>query len=312
MEPNTSSSLREQEPCQREDWMNMKSILPCVFNEKKSASCSVDKKIDKSVLDKMGQSDRELNPYWKNGGNGLPCMDSIKMDTEQQMDADWLKKSLRRAQEQAEKEGRSLEEIAANRWGVSMYYSVKTQECINVTINSFQSLEAVQLMISKAERMSKKKRSENMDNNKKSKFENQSEAGERYGSSKHHLYCPTKSKRYKRSRSRSRSHERYKQYKECDGSQFEKQQKQKYRKPTDTDSDCFVNASRTKYYSGIKKWQKEKISDIKEKRLDLNASELKATTDDAESNQTKPMTEAEMNKLGAKIVKAEIMGNVVS
>ena len=35
------------------------------------------------------------------------------------LDAGWLRKALQRAKEQASAEGRSLEEIAAQRWGVS-------------------------------------------------------------------------------------------------------------------------------------------------------------------------------------------------
>ena len=65
---------------------------------------------------------RELNPYWKDGGTGLP---------EEQKSASkaapligdggvtWLRKAYARCKQQAEEEGRSLEELAAERYGVS-------------------------------------------------------------------------------------------------------------------------------------------------------------------------------------------------
>lgn len=71
------------------------------------------------VLNKPGQSDRELNPYWKDGGDGLPQNNLGKPDNPKILDANWLKRSLRRAEEQAFRDDKSLEEVAAERWGVS-------------------------------------------------------------------------------------------------------------------------------------------------------------------------------------------------
>lgn len=74
----------------------------------------------KILLNEPGQSDRELNPYWKDGGNGLP-QDNLsgKPDNLKIFDANWLKKSLWRAEEQALRDGKCLEEVVAERWGVS-------------------------------------------------------------------------------------------------------------------------------------------------------------------------------------------------
>jgi hypothetical protein len=77
----------------------------------------------------LGQSDRELNPYWRDGGTGLP---QEKKDAAQGYEesrtlpvksvgdqgVDWLRRALKRTKEQAAKEGRSAEEIAVERWGV--------------------------------------------------------------------------------------------------------------------------------------------------------------------------------------------------
>ncbi|KOC59276.1 CWF19-like protein 2 [Habropoda laboriosa] len=254
---------KEEESLKREDWMNIKSVFPCVFNEKKTESFNSNKNASKSDLDKLGQSDRELNPYWKNGGSGLPEENSTKI--EQVMDVNWLKRSLQRAKEQAKSENRSLEEIAAVRWGV----------------------EVIQSMISKAEGTSiKDKWKHNSNTTKESKFENQ----------------------YKSTKNSNRND----QYKRHDNLHYEHQRKQEYKKPTD--DNCFNNTSYKSNHTNKKNWQKSKMSDkTEENQLNSNMVVLKSisndNTNDTEVKEIKSLTEAEMNKLGAKIVKAELMGN---
>ena len=72
-----------------------------------------------------------MNPYWKDGGTGLPQEEpgsSQKTERSTALVGDgglsWLKKAFLRAKEQAQEEGRSLEDIAAERWGVSPNISV--------------------------------------------------------------------------------------------------------------------------------------------------------------------------------------------
>ncbi|XP_065203175.1 CWF19-like protein 2 homolog [Planococcus citri] len=56
---------------QRDDWMMDTSFVPTYsIHDKKSKKKDEEK--EESILDNPGQSDRELNPYWKNGGTGLP------------------------------------------------------------------------------------------------------------------------------------------------------------------------------------------------------------------------------------------------
>lgn len=72
-----------------------------------------------------GQSGRELNPYWAGNGTGLPSEKppdpgslSLNANTVGDQGVSWLRRALKRAREQAEESGRSLEEVAAERWGV--------------------------------------------------------------------------------------------------------------------------------------------------------------------------------------------------
>ncbi|XP_076291702.1 CWF19-like protein 2 [Lasioglossum baleicum] len=290
---NVPTSTRKEESCKREDWMTVNSIFPCVFNDKKPSSVSSDKQ--KCDLDKLGQSDKELNPYWKEGGNGLPSVDSVSTNRDQSMDANWLKKSLKRAQEEAEREGKSLEEIAAQRWG---------------------SLEVIQSMISKAEKMCsrgnyKKQYDRRDDHVKKS---------ERYKTSGECLNYSANSKsdyhRSRRYRSRSRSSDRNEQHSMRNNAQYEKR-KQTYKRPVDcTDDDYSVSTSYNAHCSTTKRWQKATVSDkIKDTRS--NASELKTISVESNSNvnnisgnkEINTVPELDLNKLGAKIVKAEIMGD---
>ncbi|XP_035682675.1 CWF19-like protein 2 [Branchiostoma floridae] len=73
---------------------------------------------------KPGQHARELNPYWRDGGTGLPeeAPSKVKDMPKRTVGvydggADWLRRQYKRAKEQAEEEGRSLEDIVEQRWG---------------------------------------------------------------------------------------------------------------------------------------------------------------------------------------------------
>lgn len=70
-----------------------------------------------------GQSVNELNPYWKDGGSGLPGEQSTSR-SETQVVGDgglsYLRKAYIRAKEQAAEDGKSVEEIISGRWGVSI------------------------------------------------------------------------------------------------------------------------------------------------------------------------------------------------
>lgn len=270
---NVADKLNEQASLKREDWMNIKTVFPCVFNEKPATSTNIGKIDDKPDLDKLGQTDKELNPYWKNDGNGLPKENLIK--EQPVIDVNWLRKSFQRAKEQAINENRSLADVAAERWG---------------------SLETIQSMISKAEEASIKNKYGHKDNTRFLHHSSKWETDDHFTT-------------------KSGSLNKNQQYRKHDNLE-NKKQKWEYKKPMY--DDCFKNTSiYEKNYSSKRNWQKDKISNKKEEnQLVSSASELKnispqndINTIDEEAKEIKHLTEAEMNKLGAKIVKAEIMGN---
>ena len=72
------------------------------------------------MFDAPGQHPRELNPYWKQGGTGLPQENSSKESRTQRTGdggRSWMLRAYKRAIEQSEREGKTLEEIAIERWG---------------------------------------------------------------------------------------------------------------------------------------------------------------------------------------------------
>ncbi|CAH9105880.1 unnamed protein product [Cuscuta epithymum] len=81
---------------------------------------------------------RELNPYLKDNGSGYPeDSEGTKAGVEQLLSsvvvgdggASWRLKSLKRAQEQAAREGRKLDEIVEERWGSLSQLAVSVASC---------------------------------------------------------------------------------------------------------------------------------------------------------------------------------------
>lgn len=121
---------REQESRQiskRDERMNVESFVPYFAHIKPTAklqdvtaTAMTREEKAKILLDKPGQSDRELNPHWRDGGDGVPQAKPGKQPANPKiLDASWLKRSLWRAEEQARRDGKCLEEVATERWGVS-------------------------------------------------------------------------------------------------------------------------------------------------------------------------------------------------
>ncbi|XP_037697238.1 CWF19-like protein 2 isoform X2 [Choloepus didactylus] len=122
---------------QRDEWMTVD------FMSVKTVSLS-SLKAEKETLRKMEQEktqaveqsrllERELNPYWKDGGTGLPpedCnMSSVtKVSVVEDGGLSWLRKSYQRMKEQAEKQNRNFEDIVAERYGSMEIFQLKLEE----------------------------------------------------------------------------------------------------------------------------------------------------------------------------------------
>lgn len=107
----------------RDGWMEMTSLFGTFTRDEmreRYGTCRKKAKEEeearKREANKPGSHARELNPYFKNGGTGLPEEES-QQNASVGLDGAWLRRALQRAKEQAEKENKSLEEVAAQRWG---------------------------------------------------------------------------------------------------------------------------------------------------------------------------------------------------
>ncbi|XP_063981765.1 CWF19-like protein 2 [Diachasmimorpha longicaudata] len=268
--PSQEPSKDPPERLERDEWMNLSGAFDCAPREKKTKNEQVNK--ETCILDKPGQSSRELNPHWRHGGTGLPDEDKKSKVT----NPEWLKKSLQRAEEQAEEEGRSLEEIAEERWG---------------------SLDAIKSMIEEAEQ------------------------GSRPSGSSRRQYEVDRHRRHHRNRSRSRSRSGERRNNFRDWKYPDNRKKPSFKVPAD-DADNSRCHSSSRSTSSRKSWRKPEANDAIRLQESSSGSKAhgkeKSSEDEPSSGDEKPkeetaeaiMSEDELNKLGARIVKAEIMGDM--
>ncbi|CBI26380.3 uncharacterized protein LOC100264750 [Vitis vinifera] len=120
-----SHSLTDKEIVRKEmglEWM----LRPSDNSERKPATTSDQVPEEPQADETMKVNPRELNPYLKDDGNGYPEeMDGTKVGGNRLLSssvvgdggASWRMKALKRAQEQAAREGRKFDEVVEERWG---------------------------------------------------------------------------------------------------------------------------------------------------------------------------------------------------
>lgn len=277
VQKNTSDN-NIKESVKRDEWMTLGNLFPCISrSDLQSGKQELQKKDNStsSILDKPGQSNKELNPYWKDGGTGLPQNEPDKSVNKKIIDPIWLKRSLQRAREQALEEGKSLEEIAAERWG---------------------SLETINAMIAEAEQSSSKYNKNCESNN--SRYRDRYSNRYRESEQDHSWY-----------KSRNRDYEqKYESYRSD-----KPLRKPNYHKPTE-DSDYHYTSALSKSNSyRAKNWRKDNgTKNQSESNVETVTEEIVKKDDqvfDTSTQSNDILSKEEMNKLGAKIIKAEIMGD---
>ncbi|XP_054684876.1 CWF19-like protein 2 isoform X1 [Grus americana] len=138
---NKQSDAVKEPSLKREEWMNLD------FMSLKTTSVAAvkgerhkEKILERQKAREMEQamlSERELNPYWKDGGTGLPPEEdgaaSVKKVTVvEDAGLSWLRKSYQRMKEQAEREKRNFEEIVAERYGSMEVFQSRLEEAEKV------------------------------------------------------------------------------------------------------------------------------------------------------------------------------------
>lgn len=290
----------------REDWMSSSTIFRTYSKEAKKEK--VDH--DKYMLDKPGQSSRELNPYWKDGGTGLPEEKrspppalSMPKNTVGDQGSAWLKKALQRAKEQALQEGRRLEDVVAERWG---------------------SLEKLESLLAEAEQREKKynRRVSDIDRDlssdkwkskeKKIKISYRDNGRDNKSTCTKNVYSKNKN-----------SEGSYETDFKNTGLDRKDSTKRTFLKPKDEISNYSTETYTSRNYSRVssissKGWKKREFqiethkcsNDNKNNQEEVTKSKISEGKEASEKEvNEQPLSDKEMNELGAKITKAEILGN---
>ncbi|XP_071441217.1 CWF19-like protein 2 [Hetaerina americana] len=308
---------------ERDEWMNLPGMFPCISRQELRQNKKKDEEANdqRNMHDKPGQSERELNPYWKDGGSGLP----ENMPKENRRDItdsggvgdkglDWLRRALRRTQEQAEEEGRTLEDVAADRWG---------------------SLGKLKSMIEEAEHREKEIRgsrnfSQRIYNSTSSHAHGNEHRDQRWRGKREEERGrpPSGSSRYPAHTS-SHAKSAFRKPVEYDGRNAEEGSSWGSKEPRKGDDrhtrTCSSSGSTSRRSENWRKkdLEKEATHDVsmRSKRECKKKKSSSEGSSDSESDGGKEKAEAgssqegclltdqEMNELGAKLVKAEILGN---
>ncbi|KAM6157492.1 CWF19-like protein 2 [Rhynchocyon petersi] len=131
------SEKEDSEVIRRDEWMTVDfmSVKTVSLSSLKTEKETVRKR-ERERAQAAEQSrllERELNPYWKDGGTGLPPEDSTmssasKVSVVEDGGLSWLRKSYQRMKEQTEKQNRNFEDIVAERYGSMEIFQCKLEE----------------------------------------------------------------------------------------------------------------------------------------------------------------------------------------
>ncbi|XP_043928539.1 CWF19-like protein 2 isoform X2 [Protopterus annectens] len=131
-----SDSAEHSSSQQREEWMTLDFMS---LKAKSVATLKAEKQKEKLLEQEQEKAreqaeieKRELNPYWKDGGTGLPPDVSValvkKATAVEDGGLSWLRKSYQRMKEQAEREERNVEDVVAERYGSMEKFRMRMEE----------------------------------------------------------------------------------------------------------------------------------------------------------------------------------------
>ncbi|XP_029637300.1 CWF19-like protein 2 [Octopus sinensis] len=223
-------------PLKRDNWMEMGfEALPTVsryqIKQEENKLKNAKKEEEKKKLESV-QQERELNPFWKDGGTGLPEEDKKETAVPH---ISWLRKSYKRCQEQAEETGQSLEDVVAERWG---------------------SLRKLESLMKKAEKLEREKHGSQQYRYTESKksHEFSSRNRERFGDRRNMFRSPESSNKYypdTQSKSEdSRKHGSYDKNKDNSSQKYRSKSPSSYHHDKSQDSNIY-QSSRSSYKTSM-------------------------------------------------------------
>ncbi|XP_078258619.1 CWF19-like protein 2 isoform X2 [Rhinoraja longicauda] len=132
---------------QREEWMTLDFMsLKSISTSEIRAGKQKEKEIVRERAQGIEQAEidkRELNPFWKNGGTGLPSAQSDSKETQKAALVEdgglsWLRRSFQRMKEQAEWKQCQVEDVIAERYGSVEIFQEKLQAAEKVVASKRQ------------------------------------------------------------------------------------------------------------------------------------------------------------------------------
>uniref|UniRef100_A0A8C6WS24 CWF19 like cell cycle control factor 2 n=1 Tax=Neogobius melanostomus TaxID=47308 RepID=A0A8C6WS24_9GOBI len=121
-----SSDSSELFVLQRDEWMTFDFLaMKTTSTTERRAEKDKQKEEERAkaqAIEQAGLHKLELNPFWKDGGSGLPSEETAdkvvqKASVVNDGGLSWLRKSYQRMKEQAEREQRSLSDVVSARYG---------------------------------------------------------------------------------------------------------------------------------------------------------------------------------------------------
>ncbi len=332
---------KQESPRCRQSWMELGGALEdyIATSSAKDSSSSrggeTSRQRERREQEKINREQwqqRELNPNLSGGAR-----QEVSQKFETKLDASWLRKAFKRAQERAEAEGRTVEEIAEERWG---------------SLKNFQKLLAKAEGEGEESRGGSRGRRLHASDSRDRKYHSPSRDQEHLSPSRHKRHrSPSRDRRHRsrsrdrkhRSRSRDRKHrsrsrDSYSRSREEQGwrkrqsrlsdrrrssssSSGERRKKQRsFARPGSGDekSSAKVMIPQTSRTSSGWKTAERRARDVEEMKRKRRSSSSSSSSSDEEREKLKEpvqaepqqlMSEKEKNALGAKIIKAEILGN---
>ncbi|KAM5245793.1 CWF19-like protein 2 [Ctenodactylus gundi] len=131
-EKEDDSLVMQRDEWMTVDFMSVKTVSASSLRAEKETLRKIEQE-KTQALERSKLLERELNPYWKDGGTGLPSEDSnvssvTKASGVEDGGLSWLRKSYLRMKEQAEKQNRNFEDIVAERYGSMEIFQSKLEE----------------------------------------------------------------------------------------------------------------------------------------------------------------------------------------
>ncbi|XP_038179999.1 CWF19-like protein 2 [Arvicola amphibius] len=131
LEKECDSHAMQRDEWMTVDFMSVKTMSSSSLKAEKETLRKIEQE-KAQALEKSKLLERELNPYWKDGGTGLPSENCILAVTKASGVEDgglsWLRKSYQRMKEQAQRENRNFVDVVAEKYGSMEIFQSKLKK----------------------------------------------------------------------------------------------------------------------------------------------------------------------------------------